>query len=243
MAHRGWSGLAPENTLSAIKLALEEPKIHAIEIDIQMTKDGVPVVFHDKVLDRTTNGTGALKNKTLAELKALDAGSWFSESFADEKIPTLEEVLLLVDGAKPLYIELKQVGDLYIGLELKTIELIRRHGFEDRCSLISFDHKSLQTCMKIAPEIKRTLVMMGSPLLLAEQVNAIQATSVSMYAEYVDQLMVDSLTRNGTEIVIWTVDEPAEADRIASYGADVLFTSNRPDQLWARESAMVLTGI
>lgn len=239
MAHRGWSGIAPENTLSAIKLALEEPKIHAIEIDIQMTKDGVPVVFHDKILDRTTNGTGALKNKTLAELKALDAGSWFSESFAGEKIPTLEEVLLLVNGVKPLYIELKQVGDLYFGLELKTIELIRRYGLSDRCSLISFDHKSLQTCMKIAPEINRTLVMMGSPLLLAEQVNELRATSVSMYAEYVDQLMVDSLVRNGTKLVIWTVDEPAEADRIASYGAEILFTSNHPEQLWARETVTV----
>ncbi|AQQ55180.1 hypothetical protein B0X71_16645 [Planococcus lenghuensis] len=239
MAHRGWSGIAPENTLSSIKLALEEPKIHAIEIDIQLTKDGVPIVFHDKILDRTTNGTGALKNKTLAELKALDAGSWFDEQFAGEEIPTLEEVLQLVNGQKPLYIELKQVGDLYLGLELKTIELIRRYGLEDQCSLISFDHKSLQTCMKIAPEISRTLVMMGSPLLLAEQVNEIQATSVSMYAEYIDQLMIDSLVRNGTEIVIWTVDDPAEADRIASYGADVLFTSNRPDQLWTREAAMV----
>ncbi|WP_088009050.1 glycerophosphodiester phosphodiesterase [Indiicoccus explosivorum] len=239
IAHRGWSGIAPENTLSAIRLALEEPKIKAIEIDINMTKDGIPVVFHDKDVDRTTNGTGAVKDLTLAELKTLDAGSWFGPEFAGERVPTLEEVLALVQGEKHLYIELKQLGDLYWGLELKTIELIKKFGLEDRCSLISFDHRSLQTCMKIAPEIRRTLVMVGSPLLLTEQVNEIGAAAVSMKSDYVDQLMVDSLVRNGTEIIVWTVDDPEEADRLAAFGGHVKFTSNHPDRLWAREEVAV----
>ncbi|WP_051330968.1 glycerophosphodiester phosphodiesterase family protein [Aneurinibacillus terranovensis] len=93
IAHRGWSGRAPENTLAAIKKAIYHPAIDGIEIDVQMSLDGVPVVIHDYTLERTTTGTGYVGSYTLTELKKLDAGTWFSSSFAGETIPTLEEVL------------------------------------------------------------------------------------------------------------------------------------------------------
>ena len=233
IAHRGWSGKAPENTVSAIKLALEEPKIDSIEIDVHLTKDGVPVVIHDAKVDRTTNGSGYVKEKTSAEIKTLDAGSWFSPLFAQEQIPTLDEVLALTVGRKKLLIELKQAAGSYAGLEEKVVELIQKHTAEAHCHLISFDHKSLKTCMKFDPQVECTLVLSGSPLLLIDQINEIGASAVSLNHEYVDQEMVDSLNRNGTAIVVWTIDQKLEADRILALDGKIALTTNHPERLWA----------
>ncbi len=99
-AHRGSKGTHPENTLASFKEAVRVGS-DGIELDVHLTKDGHLVVIHDETVDRTTNGTGEIRALTLAEIKELDAGSWFNETFAGEKIPTLEEVLLL----------LKELGD------------------------------------------------------------------------------------------------------------------------------------
>lgn len=232
IAHRGWSGKAPENTMSAIKLALDEPKIDNIEIDVHLTKDGVPVVIHDAKVDRTTNGSGYVKEKTAAEIKKLDAGSWFSPLFAQEQIPTLDEVLALTVGRKKLLIELKQAAGSYAGLEEKVMELIQKHKAKAHCQLISFDHKSLQTCMEFDPQVECTLVLSGSPLLLVDQINEIGASAVSLHHEYVDQEMVDSLNLNGTDIIVWTVDEKFEADRILALDGKIALTTNHPERLW-----------
>ncbi|WKA55378.1 glycerophosphodiester phosphodiesterase [Planococcus shixiaomingii] len=233
IAHRGWSGKAPENTLSAVKLALEEPKIDCIEIDVHLTKDGVPVVIHDYQVDRTTNGSGFVKDMTAEEIKALDAGSWFDFEFAGEQVPLLEEVLVLAGGKKKLLIELKQMAGMYEGLEEKVIGLIQQYGLEAHCDLISFDHKSLQTCMKYSTEVNRTLVMLGSPVLLIDQVNEIGATAVSMNHLYVDQEMVTSLNNNGIDIVVWTVDQKSEAERVLGLDGAISLTTNHPERLWA----------
>ena len=124
IAHRGWSGKAPENTLGAIKLALEEPKIASIEIDVHLTKDGVPVVIHDHKVDRTTNGLGYVKDKTIEEIKALDAGSCFDPAFAGETVLTFEEVLQVTNGWKNLLVDLKQTAGIYKGLEEKVMQLM-----------------------------------------------------------------------------------------------------------------------
>lgn len=232
IAHRGWSGKAPENTLAAIELALEEPKITSIEIDVHQSKDGIPVVIHDHRVDRTTDGSGYVMDLTLAELKKLDAGSWFDPAFTGEQIPTLAEVLELVGGKKNLLIELKQMAGLYEGLEANVLTLIQNFNTEAQCSLISFDHKSLKTCLAFNPEVKRTLVMLGSPLLLVDQVNEIGASAVSMHHQYVDEEMISSLKNNGTDLVVWTVDQKAEADRVLSFDQGIALTTNHPERLW-----------
>lgn len=232
IAHRGWSGKAPENTLAAIKLALEEPKIDSIEIDVHLSKDGIPIVIHDHQVNRTTNGAGYVKDMTAAELKALDAGSWFDPSFAGEQVPLLEEVLQLASGGKNLLIELKQTAGFYEGLEEEVMNLIRKYGAEAQCNLISFDHKSLKACMAFSPDVKCTLVMLGSPPLLIDQVNEIGASAVSMHHQYVDPEIIDSLKNNGTEIVVWTVDQKEEAERVLGFDGSVALTTNHPDRLW-----------
>ena len=121
-AHRGSKGTHPENTLASFKEAVRVGS-DGIELDVHLTKDGHLVVIHDETVDRTTNATGEIRNLTLAEIKELDAGSWFHNKYAGEKIPTLEEVLLLLT-------ELGFNGQLNI--ELKT-DVIQYEGLVEKC--------------------------------------------------------------------------------------------------------------
>src|SRR5690554_7738935 len=107
VAHRGWSGAAPENTMAAFRLAMLDLRISWIELDVQLSKDGVPVVIHDYKLRRTTGALGAVKDYTYEQLSKLDNGSWFSPEFSSERIPTLEQVLKEAKGRIHLNIELK----------------------------------------------------------------------------------------------------------------------------------------
>ncbi len=100
VAHRGFSGIAPENTLAAFKLAIDQLFVRWIELDVQLSKDGVPVVIHDFTLERTTNGTGRVKDTDWKELKRLDAGGWKSAEYQGERIPTLAQVLDLCRGTR-----------------------------------------------------------------------------------------------------------------------------------------------
>jgi len=106
IAHRGYSSEAPENTFAAFDLAIERG-YWDIEFDVQMTSDGVPVIIHDETLERTTNGVGLVAEHTYAELAKLDAGSWFAESFADQRIPSLEDFLKSYEGIANLHLEIK----------------------------------------------------------------------------------------------------------------------------------------
>lgn len=119
IAHRGYSSQAPENTLSAIELALKNQQIYGIEIDVQLTRDSIPVVIHDFVVDRVTDGNGFVKDYEYNDLKKLDAGSWFDDNFKTEKIPTLEEVLELIGNKKKIIIEIKSNGYEYQDIDKK----------------------------------------------------------------------------------------------------------------------------
>ena len=109
VAHRGASGLAPENTLAAFRKALEVGA-DAFELDVRLTRDGRAVVMHDRRVDRTTTGRGLVGTHTLEELKSLDAGSWYGAEFAGEEVPTLEEVFDTFPQELPIYVELKAKG-------------------------------------------------------------------------------------------------------------------------------------
>ncbi|APX95099.1 glycerophosphodiester phosphodiesterase [Halomonas sp. 1513] len=151
IAHRGASGHAPEQTLPALELA-HEMGVDYLELDIQMTADGELVAFHDESLDRATDGKGELKDFTLEELKALDAGSWFNEAYpeyaddayAGEQILTLGEVIEHFGSDTRYYLETKS-PELYPGIEEAMVEELEAHGLiEDGAALIqSFSQESL----------------------------------------------------------------------------------------------------
>ncbi|RBW70637.1 glycerophosphodiester phosphodiesterase [Bacillus taeanensis] len=153
-AHRGASRRCPENTMIAFKTA-HKLGAHGIELDVQLSKDGIPVVIHDHYLKRTTNGTGYIKDKTFSELKKLDAGSWFSKTYKNETIPSLEELCEWSNSTDLLLnIELKNQDITYEGLEEKVITLIHRYQLEKRVILSSFNHNSLLTVNNIDAHIK-----------------------------------------------------------------------------------------
>ena len=231
VAHRGWSGEAPENTMAAFKLALTEPDIAIIELDVHLSKDGVPVVIHDHTLDRTTSGIGRVKDYTLEELRRLDAGSWFAPQFAEERIPTLEEVLELAKGRCMLHVELKTMGDEYEGIEEKVIAVIHRHGMKDEVVLSSFDHDSMKRANEIDPSIRTGLIFMGKPMLLAEQLRYAGATSVSMHYAFVTRDVVNEMAENGIDMGVWTVDDPDILAGIIEQYPDMRITTNYPDRV------------
>ena len=146
MAHRGFSGKAPENTLAAFRKAIEIGS-DFIELDVRFSKDGHLVVFHDDTLERTTNGKGKVADFSLQELKGLDAGSWFGPSFSGEKIPTLREVLAQAKGRILVNIELKK-GDQgpYTMMDLsdRALEEVQRAGMEKEVLFSSFDLAALK---------------------------------------------------------------------------------------------------
>ena len=122
IAHRGGSKLAPENTIAAFKNAIAIG-VDMIEIDVILSKDKEVVVIHDDKIDRTTNGSGIVKEMTLSEIQKYSAGSWFDEKYNDEKIPTLNQVMNLINGRVKLLIEIKGGDEEYPGLENKVVEI------------------------------------------------------------------------------------------------------------------------
>ncbi|KXI82971.1 glycerophosphodiester phosphodiesterase, partial [Bacillus cereus] len=150
IAHRGASAYAPEHTIAAYKLG-QQLKGDYIEIDLQMTKDGYLVAMHDETLNRTTNGTGLVKEHTLEELKQLKADSSFNEKhpnlakkeYENAKVPTLEEVIEVFGHDANYYIETKS-PDEYPGMEEKLLEIINHYEIQDKVIIQSFSEESLQ---------------------------------------------------------------------------------------------------
>ncbi|MGV3488901.1 MAG: glycerophosphodiester phosphodiesterase [Tuberibacillus sp.] len=153
-AHRGASAHSPENTLTAFSLAIEMGAT-GIETDVQMTKDGKLVLIHDESLNRTTGTDAFVKDLTLEEIKALDAGSWFHEAFKQENVPTLEELFDLVQHRDTMInLELKSGVVLYPEIENKVIDAVRAYDMTERVIISSFNHYSLMDVKRLAPDIK-----------------------------------------------------------------------------------------
>ncbi len=152
IGHRGAGNLALENTFAAFHLAIEK-KFDGIEMDLQLSKDGSVIVFHDPDLERLTNGAGKVTEKTLAELKQLDAGNKFSEKFVNERIPTFDEVLQLVSGKVVIVAELKSSRVKSDGLERAVVDIIRKHNAFDWVIIDSFNPVALWRIRKLEPKI------------------------------------------------------------------------------------------
>ena len=165
IAHRGASAYAPENTLAAFRKAVELGA-DIIELDIHQTKDSQIVVIHDATVDRTTNGRGKIADHTLDELRQLNAGSWFSPSFVNEKIPLLQEVFERTPDSVLLLIELKAGSPYYPDIEKRVIHLIRGEKAVHRVIIKSFQDDILETIRAQAPDIPRLKVFVTEISLL-----------------------------------------------------------------------------
>lgn len=151
-AHRGFSGRYPENTMLAFQKAAETG-CYGIELDVQLSKDGEVVIIHDETLDRTTTGTGYVRDYTLAELKTFNAAKLWS-NIAFEAVPTLEEYLRWVKTTNIVTnIEIKSGVFFYTELEEKTLALVQKYGLDDKIVFSSFNHSSIHLLKKLAPHI------------------------------------------------------------------------------------------
>lgn len=229
VAHRGWSGKAPENTIAAFSLAIENTSIYAIELDVHLSKDGVPVVIHDYTLERTTSGKGLVSECTVEELRTLDAGRWFDESFSTEKIPLLEEVLKLAKGKTKVFIELKQKASFYKDIEVKVVKLIQQLEMQQEVLVISFDHPSLMKMKELDSTIQIGLVYLGVTTLQAEQIQHTSASYIGLHHEFITKEFVDSLKDVDVLVGAWTVNDADAILKLGKISSDLIITTNYPD--------------
>ncbi len=216
IAHRGFSGRHPENTLRAFRAA-EELGVDLVECDVHRSIDGALVVIHDATLDRTTNGQGPVRERTLQELKALDAGE-------GERLPTLEEVLEAVK--LPVVVEIK-TPEAVPGL----IALYRaRPELRERLWPISFGHALVRALTQEVPGLTAGVLYAGAPIepwLLAEKAGA-QILLPAL--ETVSREEVEAAHAHGLHLSIWTADTEQEFAFCQDIGVDGIAT-NRPDLL------------
>ena len=225
--HRGASGLAPENTLASFKKAMEIGADYS-ELDVQLSKDGQVVLLHDETLDRTTTGKGPVGEWNLADLKTLDAGSWFDEKFKNEPLPTLKEVIDLVKGKMKLNIEIK-VKQFNQELVDKVVALIRAENFQNQCMITSFNQPSVEYVKKIAPELVTGLIF-GKKY--NESVFTGNWDVLSSNKANINEKFMKKAHDAGKQVHVWTVNDEKEMQKLIKLGVDGIIT-NYPDRLKA----------
>lgn len=228
VAHRGATGYAPENTIAAFDKGVEM-KADYIEIDVQRSKDGKLVIIHDTTVDRTTDGTGSVKDLTFEQLRSLDAGSWKGEEFKGEKIPTFDEILDTYHGKVGILIELK-APELYPGIEAQVAqELIERNldkPQNEKIIIQSFNFESMKITNSLLPKVPIG-VLTSNRAHTTEQ--ALQ--EFATYADYfnpsygiVSKELVDQVHALGMKIQSWTVRSQEAADFLLEMNVDGIIT-------------------
>ena len=228
IAHRGASGYAPENTLAAFRKAVAMG-LSFIETDLQLSRDARFVAIHDDTVNRTTNGQGSVHDLTLAELRRLDAGSWFGSSFVGERIPTLEEILEFAKRHDIVfYLELKPGGSW--GGEHALIGALRESGEFARVVVISFDSALVAAVRRVEPTLMTGLLSDGQIEKPIEKALEIGARQLVIRGDLVTPAMIVEAKRNDLQVICWTVNHPAHMRLLASAGVAGIM-SDYPDRL------------
>jgi glycerophosphoryl diester phosphodiesterase len=230
-AHRGASYEAPENTLAAFLLAIELGA-DGIEFDVQLSQDDQVVVIHDYELRKTTGAEGLVRDRTLDELKELDAGSHFDPAFADQRIPTLQEVIDTVGQRLLFNIELKsqRLGD--DGLAAQVVRAVEDSHLLDRVIVSSFDPLAVRRVKQLNPWIPTGLLYApdSPPLLRPWLGHLIHFDAMHPHYSTIDERYMRWARKRGYRVNVWTVDEPADMWQLMRWGVDTIIT-NRPDLL------------
>jgi glycerophosphoryl diester phosphodiesterase len=236
-AHRGASSHAPENTMAAFQRAFLDGA-EAIEVDAKLTRDGRVVVFHDSTLNRTTDGEGRLSEKTADELRALDAGSHFSEKYRGEKIPFLEEVFEAFGRKILINVELKNYWSPLDGLADRVCELVRRHGVQANMLFSSFYASNLRRAAQLLPEVPRALLAIrGWRGAWARSFGFAFGDYAALHPHVMDASaqQVQRAHKLGRRVHAWGANEPADCRRLRDWGADGIITDDPRAALIALE--------
>ncbi len=233
LAHRGFSGKYPENSPLAFRMAVEQTEANGFESDVHITKDGKLVIFHDAVLERTSNGSGYIKDHTYEELRSLDIGAWKSPEFAGEHIWTFGELLdFCKETHMLLNMELKNYEVFYEDLEQRVIDEICQRQMQQEVFVSSFNHISMQRFKTLCPDIK-TGLLYDKPFLdidkYIERSNADNMHPRYMLLQYQPELM-ELYHGRGMGVNTWTVNDEENMRDMIQRGVDSII-SNYPDLL------------
>jgi len=222
IGHRGAAGYEPENTLLSFEKAMEL-NVDLVELDVQVCKSGQLVVIHDLKVDRTTNGTGYVCEKTFDELRSLDAGK-------KQIIPTLQEVLDLIDKKVRVNIEIKSEGAARPVFNV-IAEYVKQKGWGwDDFLVSSFNHYELQAFSQLTAQVKTGTIIAGIPIGYAQCASEINSYSLHPSKEFINQALVDDAHKRGLKVYAYTLNEPKDIQKAKSLGVDGIF-SNFPDRI------------
>jgi glycerophosphoryl diester phosphodiesterase len=235
-AHRGHSRVAPENTLSAIRKAIESGADY-VEVDVHQTADGVIVLLHDRDLKRVAALSRRLDELTFDEVRKLDVGRWFDPAFAGERIPTLEEVIKLCRGRIKMNIELKVFGPNR-RLAEDVARLIREQEFVDECLVTSLDYEALREVKRHNPRLRTGLIVAHA----LGDISRLEVDAVSVRADFLSEEVLAAARRHGKEVHVWTVNNARQMTELMKRGVDNIITSDLELLLRVRGEWAGLTG-
>jgi len=227
-AHRGASGLAPENTMAAFVKAYELGA-DGIELDIHKTRDGVLVVMHDENVARTTTGRGYLHSATFAWVQTLDAGTSFHPSFAGEKVPDLEEVLVYIRSTgMRLNVEIKNNQIHYANIEQDLLALLAKHDVLEQTVISSFNHDSLRVVRSLDSTVQTAVLCTEFHPVSVAYTQQLGATAIHLSYKSVNPAFVQEAKRSHIAVRPYTVDDEQIMRAFMHFGVDGIIT-NRPD--------------
>lgn len=230
IAHRGAREKAPQNTIPAFQLAIEMGA-DGFENDVHLTKDGFLVVCHNHTIDETSNGTGAISDYTLEELRKFDFGSYFSEEYAGTKIPTLDEFLDLCGGLKVINIEIKTPREKGTNIVRKTIQKVKEFGLFDNLIISCFTPDILIECKEIEPKTK-TGILYNPNVSFIDEISEdyvgfakkIKADALHPNIVFVDDEYVSNCHKAGLIVNPWTVNKPYVIESVRDCDCDGVIT-------------------
>jgi len=228
LGHRGAAAEAPANTVASFRRALEVGA-DGVELDVHLTRDRQVVVIHDETVDSVTGASGRVREMTLAEIQALDAGSYRGAAFAGERIPSLEEALDALGTQALVNIELKGTSLAADGLERQVVRIVRARHMAGRVIVSSFNPIRLWRLRWLAPEIPRGMLHGPDTPIFVRQLwflPLVQPDALHPQNTLVDEAYMRRARRWGVRVNVWTVDDPAEAHRLLALGVDGLITND-----------------
>jgi glycerophosphoryl diester phosphodiesterase len=221
IAHRGASADAPENTIAAFELAIADGA-DGIELEVQLSRDDQPVVIHDVTLDRTTNGVGPVRDRTVRELKRLDAGGWHGPPFQGQRIQMLQEVLERFRDRTRFWIELKGGSHPDQGIEEKVVSMVEVYDVVQRTLVLSFDRQALDRIRRLNSEVQLGILAAGPTGALIPSETTVHAICPAAYL--ITERGIAEIRQAGLDCYVWTVNEPTQMDRLVQWGVSGIIT-------------------
>ena len=229
IAHRGVSGSYPENTLSAFQAAIDI-RAEMVELDVSISEDGIPVVVHDKTVDRTTDFEGDVQSFSVKELKKMEVGAWFSEEFRGEEFPTLREPLYLMKGQIPLNIEIKTeaVSDVINGgIVDKALQIVKELDMSSWVIFSSFDYRVMEHLNALDVQMPKALLYETSQsgeLMPSELVKKYQVDVFNCSYRQLSQEWIADLQAHQIPYLVYTVNDPELMKELIEKGVSGMFT-------------------